>query len=266
MEKDHVRDLIEGLYDSVVADTEARHEVNYLLQETCLTRRQIIDAWIFWDTGIREYTNEVYSSDAVRIAMHMHNMLPGNWHEKRQQKVSGYMDAIRPASVCEIGFGTPQKYVKKLLEEKHADVLLADFDETSIHFAGILLKYWQPVCGQMVSLQMFDMNRDVLPAGYDTYVFQDSIEHAIDPTTTLHASVGAADPQSHFIFSLPIEVENPIPEHFIFWKNREEVLRWVENAGLNIKDDMEIPMNKELDIYASSLHPDFKEIVILAQK
>lgn len=257
---------VEGLYDSVLADEGNRQEVEYLQKETNLTREQIIRAWIFWDTGIRGYANEVYSSDALRFTMHMHNMLPGNWHEKRQQKVSEYMRVIRPRSICEVGFGTPQRYVKESLQSGDADILLADYEGTSIRFAKKVLTYWNPAGAEKVKLKIFNMNRDPLPSEYEAYVFQDSLEHAEDPTAVLRSYVESARQKSHFIFSLPVEVENPIPEHFICWENGKAVVDWVAASGLNVLDSQEIAMNRELDIYASSLHPDFREIVILAQK
>jgi hypothetical protein len=60
--------------------------------------------------------------------------------------------------------------------------------------------------------------------------------------------------------------QNPIPEHHIFWKNKDEVLGWLAECGLEVIDSTAIKMNKEVDFYSLSLHPDFSELVVLARK
>jgi hypothetical protein len=117
-----------------------------------------------------------------------------------------------------------------------------------------------------VTLAFFDLNTDKLPPGYSVVIFQDSIEHASTPTAILEKFVASSASNTYFIFTLPIEVEKPIPEHNIVWKDEEEVLDWLKDAGLDILDKSTITMNPAVDLFSRSLHPDFREIAVLARK
>ncbi|MGV8130927.1 MAG: hypothetical protein ACP5N7_02380, partial [Candidatus Pacearchaeota archaeon] len=231
-----------------------------------ISTEQIIEAWIYWDTGIKKYSNQVYSSHALRVVMHLHNYLAGSWHEKRQKIVLEYLDKINSFSICEIGFGVPQKYVQELLSKDNTKLLLTDFEQTSLDVATSILDRWNSDWKSKVDLQIFDLNKHSLPAGYDTYVFQDSIEHADDPTAVLNKYVQSTPEGTYFIFSLPIEIENPIPEHHILWENEDNVLEWLKSAGLTIIDYQPVSMNKNVDIYSLFLHPEFRELLIFARK
>lgn len=170
----------------------------------------------------------------LRLVMHLHNYLAGSWHEKRQSLVLHYLDAIQAKHICEIGFGVPQRYVRSFLPRPEARLLLADFEASSLSFAQHLLSYWNHGWRQRIDLCLFDMNCDLLPEGFDGYLFQDSIEHALDPSATLRRFVEAVQVGTSLLFSLPIEIEHPVPEHHICWSNEEEVYAWLERAGLSI--------------------------------
>ncbi len=262
-----LRPLIADLYDSVKTDGRFANDIERLKDVLSLTDENILASWLLWDADIREYGNDVYTSTALRMVMHLHNLLPGSWHEKRQETVAAYVERASPSSVCEIGFGTPQRYVREsLARDGVTDILLTDFDESSMEFARALLSTWNDGWQDRVRLETFDMNRDAPPPGFGAYVFQDSLEHADDPTGTLRSFVASAKPSAAFIFSLPVEVEGLLPEHRISWANDGDVLAWLGDGGLEIVDHQPIAMNRNIDLFARSLHPDFHELVILARK
>ena len=256
---------IKNLLGLTLNDPNHKDEINFLMGEFKITKEQLLASWLYWDTSIRKYSNEVYSSKALRLVMHLHNYLKDSWHEKRQECVLGYLNKIMPKSICEIGFGTPQKYVKKYLE-KDVKIILGDYEQSSLQFAEKLISRWSSYWKQKVDLTIFDLNKDNLPTDYTVYIFQDSIEHADNPSKALKKYVEGVLSGTHFIFSLPIEVGNPIPEHHIFWKDKDEVLSWLAECGLEVIDNTVIKMNKEVDLYSLSLHPDFSELVVLARK
>ncbi len=255
---------IKNLLELVLSNPIHKSEIEFLMSEFKITKEQLFTSWLYWDTSIRKYSNEVYSSDALRLVMHLHNYLKDSWHEKRQVYVLHYLNEIVPKSICEIGFGTPQRYVKEYLE-KDVKIMLSDYEQSSLQFAEKLLSRWNPNWRQKVYLTIFDLNKDILPADYSVYIFQDSIEHANNPSETLKKYVNKVSVGTHFIFSLPIEIENPIPEHHIFWKDKNEVLGWLADCGLEIIDSASIEMNRDVDIYSLSLHPNFSELVVLTR-
>ncbi len=241
-------------------------EVNFLCESFRVTETDIINAWVLWDTGINEYDNSVYNSSAMRIAMHLHNYIQGNWHDKRQKVVLDFVKEIKPKTIAEIGFGTPQRYVTEYVLKTDSHLSLLDFDEESLSFAEYFLDSTRTRWKNNVELIKYDMNSSEEVGNFECYIFQDSIEHANDPGKYLMKVVSSAPHNSHFIFSLPIEIDKPIPEHNIFWKDKAVALAWVESAGLTVSESIDIEMNKELDLFAKFLHPDFKEVVVHAVK
>lgn len=258
--KDSVRKLANEIIEKNL------NEVDYFCTTLGITKDDIINAWEVWDTGINEYGNEIYKSYAMRIAMHLHNYIPNNWHDKRQDIVLKFLNEIRPESVVEVGFGTPQKYVNEYVLKHKKLLTLLDFDQESLRFAEIFLSSKSSVWNNYITLKKYDMNSNESIGSFDCYIFQDSIEHADNPTACLSKIVAKASSGSHFIFSLPIEVDKPVPEHHIFWKNDQDSLKWLIECGLTVKKHEDVLMNRELDLFASSLHPDFKEVVIYAIK
>lgn len=256
---------IKNLLEQTLNNPSNKKEVDFLMDEFKITKEQLFLSWLHWDTSIRNYSNDVYSSEALRLVMHLHNYLKDSWHEKRQEYVLGYLGQINPKSICEIGFGTPQKYVKEYLE-KDVKITLGDYEGSSLKFAEKLLQQWSSSWEQKINLIIFDLNKDKLPEGLDVCIFQDSIEHADNPTETLQKYVNEVPSGTHFIFSLPIEIEDPIPEHHIFWKNKDDVLAWLTQNDLEVVNDTSIKMNKEVDLYSLSMHPNFSELVVLARK
>ncbi len=257
---------IDTLFESLLLSEKHRGEIEYLKKVLSISRSQIYATWLLWDAKKRTYSNEVYSSDALRLVMHLHNYLEGSWHKKRQTIVLDYLQRVKAKKICDIGFGTPQKYVQRFLESQETEIFLMDFEESSLSFAEKVLDYWSQNWRKNVTLGLFDMNTDELPKGFDSYLFQDSIEHADDPSEALHRFVEQMPKGTNVIFSLPIEIENPVPEHHIYWKNEEEIVAWLERAGLSAISHETILMDKNVDLFCLSLHPDFREVVLEARK
>lgn len=226
----------------------------------------VVKSWIVWDTGINEYGNEIYASTAMRCAMHFHNYVKGNWHDTRQEKVLEYIKKITPTSIVDIGFGTPQRYVTEYVLKNRTRLSLMDADVESIDFAKIFLDLKSNKWNEHINLIKYDMNSGVPEKNFNLYLFQDSIEHIKNPTAYLKSLVASAIEGSYFIFCLPIEIDKAIPEHAIFWKSQDDAICWLENSGLRVLDRFNISMNPEFDYFAKFLHPDFSELLVLAQK
>lgn len=99
---------------------------------------------------------------------------------------------------------------------------------------------------------------------YDTYLFQDSIEHVPDPTNCLKDYVKVSPQHANFILSLPI---GPlIPAHFIEWQNDEEALQWLEDCGLKVQQYEKIWVNPAVDLFAEPLGSDHHNLIVLCAK
>lgn len=258
--RDSVRSLAAEIID------KNRQEVEYFCDALDITLGDITNAWVVWDTGINDYGNEIYNSHAMRVAMHLHNYIPNNWHDKRQTIVLNLLNEINPESIVEVGFGTPQRYVAEYVLKYRKSLNLLDFDEESLLFAKVFLDSKSSAWNEHTTLNKHDMNSGESIGSFDCYIFQDSVEHADNPTEYLSQLVSQAPSGAHFIFSLPIEVDRPVPEHHIFWRSEQDALDWITSSGLSVVKSEEILMNKDLDLFAKSLHPDFKEIVVHAVK
>ena len=240
--------------------------VDFLCVSLHITREEVIEAWIVWDTGINEYNNSVYNSFAMRVAMHLHNCIPGNWHDKRQKLVLELLNKIKPFNIVDIGFGTPQRYVTDYVLRNGRQLTLLDFDDESLSFVKYFLNSVYKDWEEKISLRKYNMNSNDPIGVFDCYLLQDSIEHTNNPTKYLSKLVEQAAVGSYFIFSLPIEVDKPVPEHTIFWKDNGSALKWLEVAGLTVLESHNIDMDKDLDLFAKFLHPDFRELLVLALK
>lgn len=260
------REQVTTLFDSLLEIPECRADIEYLQRKLSITRQDIIDAWLFYDLAIMNYSNESYSSTTLRVAMHLHNDLPGNWHDRRQDIVLKYLESLAPTAICDIGFGTPQRYVRHFLPDQQVKIALCEYESSSLDFAAVILERWQPDWASTVTLVAHDMNRDELPAGYPVYLFQDSIEHAARPTETLRRYVDGAPAGTNFVFSLPIEVANPIPGHNISWPEEAAALGWLDAAGLTVTDHETIHFRHDLDLHSHLLDPDTRQVAVLAVK
>lgn len=263
---EEIRKQAGTIFEDIFKNKRYSKEINFIQKSLGISKKEVKKAWIYWDTGIREYSNEIYSSESMRFVMYLHNLLNGNWHEKRQKIILNYLEELSPKSICEIGFGVPQKYVREFLSDKRIKIILADFEKTSIKFAENIFSFWNICWKENITLLEFNMSTDSLPLKQDVYIFQDSIEHSASPTDTLKKFVASADTRANFLFSLPVEIESPIPEHHICWKNKHEIKKWLSECGLKIVKYKKIEMNKDLDLFSHFLHPDFHEVIIWAKK
>jgi len=99
---------------------------------------------------------------------------------------------------------------------------------------------------------------------FDLYIFQDSIEHAIDPTYYLKKNVALSPQDSLFLFSLPI---GPIfPRHHMAWETNEEANAWLNKCGLTPIFYKNIYVNLEVDLFAEDLGSEFNNYVLLCKK
>lgn len=237
-----------------------------------LTREEIIRAYVLYDLGVNHTGNEVFDSVALRYAMHLHNQLQGSWHATRQEIVACRVESFRPSRIVEVGFGTPQLYVwQSIFRGTHgaeeASVHLLDAGYSGMVFGQSLLSLWSRCWSKVVRFRSYDMEKEGYVGDYDCYIFQDSIEHVSNPTRYLRETVIRAPDGADFLFSLPIEVVKVMPQHFISWRDTDEVQEWLSHdAGLRTLFRQEISVDRTVDIFAQKLHPEYRQAIFHCQK
>lgn len=259
-----INKIIEN-FEYLYSNSEYIQEIEYLMIFFNFSKNQIIEARCSRDLP-EEFKNENYNNELSKFIIHLHNIMPWLWHKKRQKIVLDYIQDIKPNTICEIWYWTPQKYIKDYVIKNNIKTLLCDIDSSSSIFSSKLLSFWDKQYQKNISFEIHNMDYDNLPEWFELYIMQDSIEHVINPTKTLNKYVEEAKNASYFLFSLPLEIENPVPQHNIYWKTKEEIIDWLKLSWLRIIKYEEIKMNLQNDIFAINLHKDFREIVFLCQK
>ena len=187
---------------STISDLETVAWFQDIKNSLSLTEDEIISAWVQWDTGKEDYGNEMYNSHAMRVAMYLHNFLPGSWHQYRQNLISKLVEQLGRGSIYEVGFGTVPEYVDLVLGN-NLTLTLSDMDDSSLRFAKLILDIKYSGWNNKIVLQKLNMDTETIPADHDLYIFQDSLEHALDPGKVLSQHVGRVKKGTRFLFSLP---------------------------------------------------------------
>lgn len=236
-----------------------------LIANLNLSVEQVIDSYIEYDYDIFKFDNSIYDSIEMRVVMHLHNSLEGSWHIDRQNTVYEFIKAFRPASVMDIGFGIPSLFVRKFIEDQSVQITLSDFSDSSMIFASHLLSDWNVNWPAHVNLAVEDMSQTAIhPQKHDMYIFQDSIEHAPNPTDCLLKFVRNTHPEALFLFSLPIGPK--IPVHSISWNTDQEIRDWLNFAGLKILLEKKVKVNPEVDLFAEQVNFSFVNLIVVCEK
>lgn len=261
IKKSKLRELV----NSVLRHPLYRVQLTELKNKLGLTESEIIQGFLDYNMDIFAFDNEVYDSVVNRYVLHVHNLLEGSCHQDKQKTIIDLLAQIKPKNVVDIGFGVPSRYVQKLVLESHAFKLtLCDLYDMAFQFASALLNQWDPAWQKIISFKQADMKDVHLIGEYDTYLFQESIEHVQDPTACLKDYVKLSPHDAKFILYLPINA--PIPAHFIVWEDDNAAELWLESCGLKIEKKIYIRPNKKVDLFAESLDIDHRNIVFLCSK
>ncbi len=250
---------------SVLDNPNNNNELNILISKLGLTKEEIIDSYVKYDLDIFAYGNEIYDPIAMRLVLHLHNMLPESWHIERQNTINQFIQDSKPSSIMDIGFGIPSFYIKKALKKKTFKIELSDLCESALGFARMLLDIWDNNWQNVVEMTCQDMNETSLkPPKHDIYIFQDSIEHVADPTNCLKQFVKNSHLDAKFLLSLPVGPITPI--HYIAWDSTSEITNWLRDCGLKIISSRTISVNPKVDLFAEQLNFNYDNFVVLCSK
>lgn len=250
---------------SVINDSRYKEEIHYLLRYFNTTEEQLIQEYVNYDLDIFDYENEVYEPLAMRLVLHVHNLLDRSWHQDRQNTIVEFLEKIDFKSLVDIGFGVPTKYLRSYLANKSTKIItLVDLYDSALIFGKALLSKLSDSWEKSINFEKVDMNKMDYIGDYDVYLFQDSIEHTKNPTAYLKKTVSSSPKDSKFIFSLPIGPA--VPVHYIDFKNEEKAIRWLENSGLKVVESKSVFVNPKVDLFASEFKEEFYNFIVLCSK
>ncbi len=250
--------------ESVLNSNAYRSELSALMNTFSLTKEDVINAFLDYNMDIFSHGNEIYDSHAIRIVLHIHNLLENSWHIERQDKANNLINSVNPQKIIDLGFGVPSLYVKNVLAEKK-QLTLCDMYEAPLDFAKHLIQIWDPYMVNTVSFlqsNLAEVNKCI--GDYDLYIFLNSIEHVENPTSCLSDYVNLSSSDSSFLLEIPI---GPItPEHYYEWKTVEDAIEWVNQCGLEILKGYQIHVNPTVDLFSEQHNFKYSSYLMLCKK
>tara|TARA_A100000171_G_C2121416_1_gene140993 strand:- start:750 stop:1613 length:864 start_codon:yes stop_codon:yes gene_type:complete len=242
--------LLKQASASILEDKNLKTSLKCLRDDLCLSKEEIIKAYIDYDLDISKNSNETYQSLALRYVLHMHNLLSGSWHIERQKTALSFIKKLKPRRIADMGFGVPSSYMKYLVQgDFPSHLTLCDIDDSAETFAKSLFNIWAPEKWQKnVTFKKFDMNTGMIVPNQDLYVFQSSIEHVKECTLYLKKHISHSPDHAYFLLSLPIG--DITPEHYMEWKTTKEAEQWLYSCGLTLIESKLIHVNPKVDLFA----------------
>lgn len=239
-----------------------------LFEEVCnrldLSKKDIIEAFDYYNTYVFEIENSVYEKRSIRAAMFIEYLIEGSWHQQRQSVLLDFLNYFKPKTIIDIGFGTPTKYVQEYCQRnKDVQLTLADKFQSAFDFAEVVLDCSFPGWTNKITFTNIDLDAPSYIGDYEAYIFQDTIEHSICPRDFLLNTVTNSGRNSIFLLSIPIAPL--IPCHHIHWQTKMEALRWLQSCSLKILHLHEVFVNPLIDEFAKDIG-EISNLMVAAQR
>lgn len=263
-EQEKKQKLIALMYS--VIDSECyRKEFEEILLRFSISRDDIVCEFLNYNMDVYSHDNDVYKSQAIRVVLHIHNLIVGSWHIERQEAVCRLIRKANPSKAIDLGFGVPARYVREMLGQGSYQLTLCDYDQSAGDFAEELFNIWGYKWRN--NIEFFCANMENVKAcvgDYDLYISLHSIEHVNDPSTCLRNYVELSSPKSQFLIEIPI---GPItPEHNMAWADINEAKLWLKSMGLRILDTHTTYVNPAVDIFAEPHNFNYGGFLALCAK
>jgi tRNA(Arg) A34 adenosine deaminase TadA len=255
---------LRGFASSIFDYPEHKKEIKILMSKLNISKEDIIRAYVGYDTGVFVYDNDIYNSLPLRAALYLHYILKGSWHQERQGVILDFVKRSKPASIVDMGFGAPTKYIKEYVLRHKKQLVLVDLYKSAFTFAKPLLDIWNSSWKGFISFRKLDMNKHEFVGNFDCYIFQDSIEHVKNSKKYLTKIVNLSGAKSNFILSIPIGPK--IPSHTIAWATGAEAVGWLTSCGLIIKKSKKVHINPKVDLFTNNPKEFFNLIVLCSKR
>ncbi|MBL8482634.1 MAG: hypothetical protein JNJ60_10580, partial [Rhodocyclaceae bacterium] len=154
-----------------------------------------------------------------------------------------------PASIADIGFGAPLRYVRDyVLAAPGRRAVLYDKFDSALSVGRAVVDFWARGRADCIDFARHDMDEGVAVGPYDCYVLQDAIEHARQPAAYLQATLDAAPAHAMLLLQMPL---GPLIEsHFIAWESAAAALDWLAGFGLRAEFTQSVEPNPAADFFA----------------
>lgn len=238
------------LVQSVLRQPRYKARLAQIAEKLYLKEEKIIENFLYYNLDLSVRNNKEYGDIYNRFVLHLHNLLPGSWHQRKQTAIENFLKKNQFNSIIDVGFGVPTRYIHELvIKLRKPHVTLSDLYDTAFIFSEVLLQEWDKNWERIVSFQKVNMDNMEYLGDFDAYIFQDCIEHTKNPTDYLKKQVQLSPIHSMFGFILAI---GPlIPMHHIAWETEAIATNWLYECGLMINESFTIKTNPEVDLFAS---------------
>jgi SAM-dependent methyltransferase len=253
------------LVTSILDDTRHQPELNELASKLNINKDDIIETFLEYNLDVLSHGNEIYDKPAIRMVLHIHNLIEGSWHIERQDTVIDLIRIANPNNIVDLGFGVPSRYIKLALSEKKRQVTLCDIAEPAISFGRNILNIWDKEWEQIIDFKNIDIsNTQDFVGAYDLYILKHSIEHVKNPTACMSEYVRKSPSNSRFLLDIPL---GPItPEHYIAWNDTTDATNWLKECGLNVMNSKLIKVNPNIDLFAEQFNFNYTDYIVLCNK
>lgn len=249
LSEDEKKQKLIDLMNSALDNPDYQKEFAAILDKFSLSRQDLVKEFLNYNMDVYSHDNEVYKSQAIRVVLHIHNLIAGSWHIERQNAVCRLIKKANPKKAMDLGFGVPARYVREMLADGGYHLTMCDYDESASTFAKELLNIWGYDWQSKVDFLCANMEQVNNCVGdFDLYITLHSIEHVSNPTACLREYVKLAKPKCQFLIEIPL---GPItPEHNMAWADVNEATSWIEDMGLKIIDTHTTFVNPKVDLFA----------------
>lgn len=232
-----------------LADPAHAHVLWRIECELGLSKAAIAGAYTRYALESLSSGNDIYDDPAIHVAMWIEYQTPLSLHMRRQQVVLDALLREQPASVADIGFGAPTRYLRDyVLARPGVRASLFDKYPAALAAGRTLLGAWGAGDAARVELALHDMDVDPPVRGFDCYLLLDAVEHAAEPERYLRGTVEAANAGALFLFHMPI---GPlIASHTLAWSSAEAAIAWLNAAGLAVAHTEFIHPNPAVDHFS----------------
>lgn len=244
---------------------QRKHECIQLQKALQCSDSEILAMFVFYDTFVSQYGNEVYDNIAIRFVQYLHSIDVESWHYKKACLVSEIIFSSPRTEIIDFGFGIPGAYVAKLLNRADGPtVMLVDAYESAALFAAEFLRIKSGNWRDSVQLRTRRLENRFALGRYDCMVLLDVLEHAANPSATATRLVNSAESEVEFIICLP--VGEIVPVHSISWDSVRAIKRWLLDHGLRVVEEHFLEPNPNADLFARGLKGSFGEFLVRARK
>jgi len=267
MPEKEMADKLVVLASTILNSPKYQGEFQYVSEKLLITFDDIINTVLFYTLDLNKVENSDYFDNyAMRACLRLHALVQDSYHRDKHNAVKNMMNNPQIKTAIEFGCGFPSDYVFAALEQNQ-HITLTDYDQSALTYCKTVLEYHNKGYKNNISFNAVDINKMENPGPYDAYIMLDSLEHTADPTAYLTMLVDNMPKGAHLITSLPIgNIDTMSHAHHIEFLSENDIIEWLESAGLKIMSSVQTKPNPKVDYFASLLVGGYIDLIVDAIK